>query len=359
VVFGDGEYRPHSPSGKRLLAHELAHAVQQRDRVADLPERVGTPDDLIEFEANAAAARVLAGRDVPTLSRDSGLALRRAINIKTATAGIDVIAGQSVPDVALIPGSVGPVAVFNLTRNFNSNPTLVDWAFELMGHVKVDLGPRDTLAAHTFGFVQYMRHNFLGLFYAGRRPREGSIGMLLDPVITHDYLLDCAPVTTRPFMWPPGSNSSFFNREQTAKMGDHPVLSMKQREQNVNTGVENFLFHVVDDREAWSIFTVLNPAGTFQHLAHVRWVLRYESKFMWRNGAPVKQIRSTFNVQTPVRGAPTDLDLQKALSALSATQLPIANEQAKNAMQSVLAPPNPNRSDNPGWFINVPSDFFM
>jgi hypothetical protein len=125
VVFGDGEYCPHSPSGKWLLAHELAHVVQQRDRVAELPERVGTPGDLIELEADVAAARVLAGRDVSSLSRDRGLALRRTINIKTATAGIDVIAGQAVPDVALIPGSVGPVAVFNLTRNFNSNPTLV------------------------------------------------------------------------------------------------------------------------------------------------------------------------------------------------------------------------------------------
>jgi Domain of unknown function (DUF4157) len=190
VVFGDGEYHPHSPSGMWLLAHELAHAVQQRDRVAELPERIEPPDDLIEFEADAAAARVLVGLGVPSLSRDHGLALRRAINIKTSTAGIDVIAGQAVPDVALIPGSVGPVAVFNLTRNFNSNPNLVDWAFDLLGHVKVDLGPKDTLAGHTFGFVQYIRHNFLGIFYAGRRTREGSISMLLDPLITHNYLLD-------------------------------------------------------------------------------------------------------------------------------------------------------------------------
>src|SRR6188768_3729358 len=29
IVFGSGMYRPHSPSGARLLAHELAHVVQQ------------------------------------------------------------------------------------------------------------------------------------------------------------------------------------------------------------------------------------------------------------------------------------------------------------------------------------------
>ena len=29
IVFGPGEYRPHSQEGQRLLAHELAHVVQQ------------------------------------------------------------------------------------------------------------------------------------------------------------------------------------------------------------------------------------------------------------------------------------------------------------------------------------------
>ncbi|HXP88277.1 MAG TPA: DUF4157 domain-containing protein [Bryobacteraceae bacterium] len=358
VVFGDGEYCPDRASGKWLLAHELAHAVQQRGRVAELPERVGRPDDPMEFEADAAAATVLAGLGVPSLSPDPGLALRRAINIKTATAGIDVVAGQAAPDVALIPGSVGPVAVCNLTRNFNSDPTLVDWAFNLIGHVKVDLGPTDDLSTHTFGYVQYMRHNFLGIFYAGRVPREGRIGMLLDPVIGHDYMLDCSPSTTRPFMWPPGNNSQFNSGEETANMGDHPVLSVRQKEQNVTTGVENFLFHMIDDREAWSIFTVQNPAGAFQHLAHVRWTLRYEFKFKWKNGTPLKENKSTFSMGTPVLGAPNDKDLQPILAAVSASQTPIANEKAKEAMRTVRVPPNPNRSDNAGWFNNVPGDFF-
>lgn len=32
IVFGDGEYRPRSPLGRRLIAHELAHVVQQDAR---------------------------------------------------------------------------------------------------------------------------------------------------------------------------------------------------------------------------------------------------------------------------------------------------------------------------------------
>ncbi|WP_325308495.1 DUF4157 domain-containing protein [Longimicrobium sp.] len=42
VVFGAGEYSPHTPAGRRLLQHELAHVVQQSGRpLADGPPRVG------------------------------------------------------------------------------------------------------------------------------------------------------------------------------------------------------------------------------------------------------------------------------------------------------------------------------
>src|SRR5690606_8262112 len=34
IVFNAGQYQPGSDSGKRLLAHELTHVVQQRDGVA-------------------------------------------------------------------------------------------------------------------------------------------------------------------------------------------------------------------------------------------------------------------------------------------------------------------------------------
>lgn len=34
IVFGDGQYKPHDTEGRRLLAHELTHVVQQRERTA-------------------------------------------------------------------------------------------------------------------------------------------------------------------------------------------------------------------------------------------------------------------------------------------------------------------------------------
>jgi hypothetical protein len=89
--------------------------------------------------------------------------------------------------------------------------------------------------------------------------------------------------------------------------------------------------------------------------------LRYEFKFKWRGGTPVDppESQSSFNMGNSVRGAPTDAELQPALSALSATQSPLANDQAKMALRTVRIPPNANRSDNPEWFNNVPLDFFQ
>lgn len=55
VVFGVGQFAPDAAAGRRLLAHELAHVVQQSDN-ANLQ-----PEDCCEAEANRAAESVGAG----------------------------------------------------------------------------------------------------------------------------------------------------------------------------------------------------------------------------------------------------------------------------------------------------------
>ncbi len=57
VVFGHGRYVPHTPAGRRLLAHELVHVVQQREALSILPT-VGQPHDASELAAERVAARV-------------------------------------------------------------------------------------------------------------------------------------------------------------------------------------------------------------------------------------------------------------------------------------------------------------
>jgi hypothetical protein len=66
LVFRAGQYSPATPDGRRILAHELAHVVQQRSGpVAGAPAGGGLlvshPDDAFERAADSAAARLPPG----------------------------------------------------------------------------------------------------------------------------------------------------------------------------------------------------------------------------------------------------------------------------------------------------------
>lgn len=71
ITFAPGRYAPDRPDGAALLAHELAHVVQQRDAVAsNAPEmsRLPRSSDMQEREASSAATRAVAGRPTGPLS---------------------------------------------------------------------------------------------------------------------------------------------------------------------------------------------------------------------------------------------------------------------------------------------------
>ena len=67
VAFADGEYRPGTPGGDQLLAHELAHTVQQGGNTHRTPGPIG--GDLIEGEADRTANQVVRGGPRPSVSR--------------------------------------------------------------------------------------------------------------------------------------------------------------------------------------------------------------------------------------------------------------------------------------------------
>jgi hypothetical protein len=55
VYFAKGEYNPGSSDGDRLIAHELAHVVQQRGAANSGPLTVSNPGDALETEADSVA----------------------------------------------------------------------------------------------------------------------------------------------------------------------------------------------------------------------------------------------------------------------------------------------------------------
>ena len=58
VYFARGEYSPGSTAGDKLIAHELAHVVQQRGAPSSGPLTVSTPGDALETEAEQVADQI-------------------------------------------------------------------------------------------------------------------------------------------------------------------------------------------------------------------------------------------------------------------------------------------------------------
>lgn len=108
-----------APEGKRLLAHELAHVVQQRSGVAE--EAAADP----EAEADAAAAAAVAGKtakvsrgSVPRGTLQMGTTQPAAAPVKTATSAP---AAKRPPSAAAVQSATGRVqdSSVNRTGDFN------------------------------------------------------------------------------------------------------------------------------------------------------------------------------------------------------------------------------------------------
>jgi outer membrane protein OmpA-like peptidoglycan-associated protein len=61
IVFGEGEYRPQSSEGRRLLAHELTHVVQQSGAGQAPYKTISQPEEPAEQEARNVSRQVAAG----------------------------------------------------------------------------------------------------------------------------------------------------------------------------------------------------------------------------------------------------------------------------------------------------------
>jgi hypothetical protein len=90
IVFAAGHYAPASPQGRRLLAHELTHVLQQdSDHVPDPASlRVGEPADAWERDAEAAADAIARGtRPAAVAGRPGQPVLQKTNGSGTGSAG--------------------------------------------------------------------------------------------------------------------------------------------------------------------------------------------------------------------------------------------------------------------------------
>lgn len=109
IVFGAGRYEPETHDGLELLAHEVAHTVQQGDAPRGLQGRyipISSPNSTLEHQADAAARLAVSGAAAPGVAGNlltsraaGGVLARRALDWKTIPSGpIDIPGGDQVKD---------------------------------------------------------------------------------------------------------------------------------------------------------------------------------------------------------------------------------------------------------------------
>jgi hypothetical protein len=114
IVFGKDRYDPVSASGKQLLAHELAHVVQQSG--TSQAHTIGSVDSAAEREAHTAATAVAGGQRAPSISSHTSGTLQRSVAGDVGGAVIGAGAGALLggllggPIGALVGGLLGAVA---------------------------------------------------------------------------------------------------------------------------------------------------------------------------------------------------------------------------------------------------------
>lgn len=103
IAFGAGEYSPRSASGSRLLAHELAHVVQQTAARHERPENHSV--DQLERTADHAADAAVSGSAPVVIPDSSALRIARAPDPRRASRNFE---NAQMITVELPSGTVNP-----------------------------------------------------------------------------------------------------------------------------------------------------------------------------------------------------------------------------------------------------------
>jgi hypothetical protein len=91
IAFDRSQYAPETARGRQLLAHELAHVVQQQNAPAPPADTISRPGDRDEAAAEAAANAVAGGRTPERETADGRSALHRQMP------GLGPVAASSIP----------------------------------------------------------------------------------------------------------------------------------------------------------------------------------------------------------------------------------------------------------------------
>jgi hypothetical protein len=328
IFFRRGEYRPETPAGLHLLAHELAHAVQQGTaQPSGGPASLGAPDDEFEIEAILAASLALAGRPVPPLRPDHSRTIRRAVTFDPASAKIELYSEGAKPGYALFPAQNGLFA--HLTKGyFPSTPADPSPAWTAIGSVKVDIPAGESPAGWKLGFIQFLKPVAEQFRFVDPYPPAGYISMDFgkDPRWSNRWILDTGIESNLPWLWSMHVNYKPPN-ELSCQAQDGPNAPIWLFRKNKLTGRTNYLYDLRVQLEFVCILMTQDPGGRFSALAHFRWSVNWLASLRWHQpyavGMAMPTIRSSVGssftmAQTSVSlGEPPEPEIKAQLGSPS------------------------------------------
>ncbi len=153
IWFGRGQYRPQHPEGRYLLAHEVAHTIQQRGRAPKVQEslQVGRTGDPAETTADRAADAVMRGEHVASVGASDAVIRRYTItHVESAVESgetvvyVDLDTGvryrvRRVRTVRWIPGRRGRYLPPDITAGMDASDVWIEvsWCTGTAGAVDV------------------------------------------------------------------------------------------------------------------------------------------------------------------------------------------------------------------------------
>jgi hypothetical protein len=208
-------------------------------------------------------------------------------------------------------------------------------------------------AGWNFAFIQLHKIKEMGFYYAGKAKSDGSISIYIDLAVPVKLCLDSED-SYKP--WTRAEKHYFLDGKLRAASTDHPACRAKRELVNAITSRPNYLFHIVDRRELWTVFAAQDPTGARTYLGHVHWSVDYDFKFKWRKDEPlIASNNSKLSFDDWKKGPPTDSELQPLLKNPGP---PLANDVTREAIKNAVIGGPPNRVDVARSFANVFPDFY-
>ena len=350
ILFRDGEYRPDSDTGKRLLAHELAHCLQQGadTNSSAVPTGIGATDDVYEREAEAAADQVLAGGAPPRLTLDRSGLLRRAISVVPGSAKLKVTTRPNVQTPTINAG--GGIA------NWGSDP------IRCTGEVSITGSAGDSPVGWTLGFIQAQWIETNWMYYRGRVNNHGSLFLqrARPPARPSQACRDS--VGSAAGIWYNSTDNhritanAPFPIKLTARFFDRPSETSNLQENNTLTGQPNYLREGQLEFHFCLVLALREPGatGAFHQLLHLYWNLHWQARFQPSNfanlAAPWTVTKlaggNAANLGRVINGRTNDRRFNAMITG-PATQT--CNQIFQAAIAAVASPTSPNRRQSRVW----------